>query len=101
MEEKYIEALRESLFREMRRRGWNNRTAAIQCGISDREVSAILNGERKTDIKLSVIVRISEGIERPLPLLICPDEIRKDENEEVLRKVYEDLSRQLRRAGIS
>lgn len=74
---------------------------AIQCGISEREMSAILRGERKKDIKFSVIVRISEGIERPLPLLICPDEIRKAENEEVLRKVYEDLSRQLRRAGIS
>lgn len=97
--EEYLNEIRENLFNAMNRKNWNHTELAIQCGISTRQMSGILNRE-SSDIKLSTIIRISEGIGKAPAFLIAPGELKKTKDEELLRKIHGDLLTYMRYAGI-
>lgn len=98
--EEYLREIRENLFDIMRKKGWNNTELAIQCGVSTRQMSWIMNGEGK-DIKLSTLIKISKGVGKSPASLIMPGGLEKEKNEETLRKIHVDLITYLRRCGVS
>lgn len=98
--EEYLREIRENLFDIMRKKGWSNTELAIQCGISTRQMSWIMNGEGK-DIKLSTLIKISKGVGKSPAQLISRGQFEKEKNEEALRKIHMDLITYLRRAGVS
>ena len=74
-EGKCLKTLSNSLYAVISQKGWSVSTAADFCGIHRNELSAILNC--KKDVRLSTLIRISEGIGKSLVFLICPEEVGK------------------------
>lgn len=96
--EKCLKNISDQLHKSIAEHGWSIVVASGLLGIHRNELYEILNC--KKDIKISTLVRISSGIEKPVSALVSSDEARKLENEELLKKVYEDLKYQLRKGNI-
>ncbi len=89
--ENCMENLRQQLFRHMSRTGCSMKHMSEECGISLRELNYILDGKKK-DIRLSTVVRISEGIRRPVTCLISEEESNKYENVMFIHKLHTEIS---------
>ncbi|EOS48343.1 hypothetical protein C810_01433 [Lachnospiraceae bacterium A2] len=97
--EQCMENLRHQLLRYMGRTGCSMKRMSQECGISIRELNYILDGKKK-DIRLSTVVRISEGIRKPLPCLISEEESKKYENIMFIHKLHAEISGYVDKAGI-
>lgn len=96
--EKCLKNISDQLYKSIAEHGWSVAVTAELLGIHRNELYGILNCKR--DIRLSTLMRISDGLEKPVSVLISPEEAIRLENEEVLKKVYRDLGQQLKKVGI-
>lgn len=70
MTEECLKILKKQLLIIMAKKNWTLIRLSIECGISLRELKAILYNEKK-DIRLSTLTRISEGLDKSVSYLIC------------------------------
>lgn len=94
MTEEYLEVLREQLYSVMRKNDWSVTKLSAECNVSYREMQNILYLKVK-DIKVSTLVRIAEGTNKPISCLIYPEDMRKAEKEEILNKLYVQIKKSL------
>ena len=97
--EMYINMITERIIDAMNERGWSLTTAADFCGVSRGEMGKILSGKNK-DIRLSTIVKISQGIEKPLLYLIGENR-NLEEGEELMVKLHKSIGDYLRKGGVA
>ena len=67
--EENMKAIRETIFLVMREQHWSLRKTADACGMTYRGLQSILNREQN-DVKLSTLIKISTGLEKPLATLV-------------------------------
>lgn len=65
MIEDCLQTLREELYVAINKNDWNLTKTSNECEISRRELQRILYNQAK-DIRLSTLVKISEGIGKPV-----------------------------------
>jgi len=94
-----LKALRERLYAVMGKNDWTLTRLSNECGVSYRELQQILYKQNK-DVRLSTLVRISDGLGIPLISLVDMEEMRKEENAEFIRKLYSDMKEYLRKSGV-
>ncbi len=94
-----LKALRERLYAVMRKNDWTLTRLSNECGVSYRELQQILYNQNK-DIRLSTLIRISDGLGVPLISLVDMEEMRKEENAEFISKLYSDMKEYLRKRGV-
>ena len=82
--------LRNQLLSVMDKNNWSITRLSVECGISARELSYILSG-KKIDIRLSTVMKIAEGIERPVSCLISEEGLNKYKNEALIYKLYAEI----------
>lgn len=97
--ENCLKTLRDRLYSVMGKKNWTLVQMATECGISYRELQQILYNQNK-DIRLSTLIRISEGLGVPLISLVDVEEMRKEENAEFISKLYSDMKEYLRKSGV-
>lgn len=67
--ERYMKVLRNQILKEMNSKDWSITRLSVECGISARELSYILSG-KKEGLRFSTLVKISDGIGKPVSFLI-------------------------------
>lgn len=97
--ENCLNTLRDRLYSVMGKNNWSLTQMANECGISYRELQQILYKQNK-DIRLSTLIRISDGLGIPLISLVDVEEMRKEENTEFINKLYLDMKNYLRKCGV-
>lgn len=94
MTEEYLEVLREQLYSIMRKNDWSTARLSKECNVSYHEIQNILYRKTK-DIRLSTLVRISQGINKPVSCLIYLEASKKEDKEEILNKLYRNFTKSL------
>lgn len=67
--EQVIKKLQEEIYFALNKKDWSLQTMADFCGVSRGELRNLLNRGQK-DIKLSTLIKISTGLEKPLATLV-------------------------------
>ncbi len=67
--EELMKQIRGQIFLVMGKQNWSLQTTANFCGVSYRGLQGILNQEQK-DIKLSTLVKIADGLGKPISTLV-------------------------------
>lgn len=67
--EQIIKKLQEEIYFALNKKDWSLQTMADFCGVSRGELGNLLNRGQK-DIKLSTLVKISEGLGKPISTLV-------------------------------
>lgn len=67
--EQIIKKLQEEIYFALHKKDWSLQTMADFCGVSRGELRNLLNRGQK-DIKLSTLIKISTGLEKPLATLV-------------------------------
>lgn len=67
--EQIIKKLQEEIYFSLNKKDWSLQTMADFCGVSRGELGNLLNRGQK-DIKLSTLIKISTGLEKPLATLV-------------------------------
>lgn len=94
MTEEYLEVLREQLYSIMRKNDWSIVTLSKKCKVSYREIQNILYRKTK-DIRLSTLIHIAQGINKPVSYLIHLEAGKKEDKEEILNKLYRNFAKSL------
>lgn len=67
--EQIIKKLQEEIYFALNKKDWSLQTMADFCGVSRGELGNLLNRGQK-DIKLSTLIKISTGLEKPLSAFV-------------------------------
>lgn len=98
MMDEYMKAISDSLFDILAKTGWSITQAADFCGISRRLFHDLMNGGSK-GVRSETFVRISEGTGRTVSSLIGIEDKKNDKSEELLDKIYREISFHMRKGG--
>lgn len=96
MMDRYMDAISESICEVLAKKGWSVTAAAGLCQISRRKFTDLASGKAK-GVRLSTLVKVSEGIGVPLGSLIGIDRERSKERESQ-RELDREVSFHMRKA---
>ena len=95
-----MDTLATQLLEVMHKENWSIAVAADFMCVRRDKLAEIVN--RKTDnVSLKVLARIADSLDRSVASLICPEEVRRRENELLLRQIQADMDKLIRKGGIA
>lgn len=94
-----MKTIREKLYAVIRKNDWTLTRMSIECGISYRGLQQILYSQNK-DVRLSTLIRISDGLGISLISLVDEKGAKEEENAEFISRLYLDTKNYLRKSGV-
>lgn len=95
-----METLATQLLEVMHKNNWSITVAADLMGVRRDKIGEIVNRKTK-NVSLKVLSQIADSLDRPIASLICPEEVRRRENELLLRQIQIDLDKLIKKGGVA
>lgn len=97
--DEYMDTLATQLLEVMHKENWSITVAADFMCIRRDKLGEIVNRKTK-NVSLKVLSQIADSLDRSVAPLICPEEVRRRENELLLRQIQVDLDKVIKRSGM-
>mgnify|MGYP001115648785 CR=1 FL=1 len=94
-----MDTLATQLLEVIHKKNWSITVAADFMYVNRNKLADILN-RKAENVSLKAISQMADSLDRPVASLICKEELRLWENEQLLRQIQSQLS-ELQKSGVA